>query len=243
MVNDKTECSAYLVNDDIVKSIELAKDGSGHFDLELEDGLNTAKVIIYDEAKNERIKKLTVLKTNKDDFVVNIDNLSLSNFLSAESTQNDVFTIKGFVTNRNVSLFKIAGQDVNIKEDLSFEVPVTLKQGENKILIQAMNSEGRYIYNYSYRVYYDSINPEINLKTPVIREDGNIYVNDDEFELKGKVKENFAGYKLYVNGDVLLNWDKLVKKDKLEKDFSKIINLNNGLNKIELKLYDYSKEL
>lgn len=237
-VSDKTKCSAFLVKDKDVKEIELTKDGAGSFDFELEDGLNTVKVVIYDEANNETIRKLTVLKTNKDDFIVNIDNLSSLNYLSSESTKNDVFTVKGFVSNKNISSFKIAGQDVNIKEDLSFEVPVTLKQGDNKVLIQAINSRGEYIYNYAYKVYYDSINPEICLTTPVIREDGNIYVNSGKFELNGCVKDNFDGYTLYINGDTVLNLDRFPTKSQLKKEFSKVINLNSGLNKIELKLYD-----
>lgn len=206
--------------------------------MELDEGLNSVKLVIYDEANNETVRKINVVKSDKNDFVVGIDNLESTNYLSSKSTKDDVFTVKGFVSNKNVSLFKIAGQEVKINDDLTFEVPITLKQGVNKILIEAIDLKGKQVCNYAYKVYYDSINPEMSLETPVVREDGNIYVNTDKFDLKGYVKDNFEGYTLLINGDIVLNLDKFPMQNELKKEFSKTINLNNGLNEVELELYD-----
>lgn len=237
-VKDSTKCSVFLVKEKDIKEVELAEDGTGSFKMELDEGLNSVKLVIYDEANNETVRKINVVKSDKNDFVVGIDNLESTNYLSSKSTKDDVFTVKGFVSNKNVSLFKIAGQEVKINDDLTFEVPITLKQGVNKILIEAIDLKGKQVCNYAYKVYYDSINPEMSLETPVVREDGNIYVNTDKFDLKGYVKDNFEGYTLLINGDIVLNLDKFPMQNELKKEFSKTINLNNGLNEVELELYD-----
>ena len=237
-VKDSTKCSVFLVKEKDIKEVELAGDGTGSFKMKLDEGLNSVKLVIYDEANNETVRKMNVVKSDKNDFMISIDNLESTNYLSSKSTKDDVFTMKGFVSNKNVSLFKIVGQEVKINDDLTFEVPITLKQGVNKVLIEAIDLKGKQVYNYAYKVYYDSINPEMSLKTPIVREDGNIYVNTDEFDLKGYVKDNFEGYTLLINGDIVLNLDKFLMQNELKKEFSKIINLNNGLNEVELELYD-----
>ena len=96
------------------------------------------------------------------------------------------------------------------------------------------------VMNYAYRVLYDSKAPNVTLDLPLAKEDNNIYTNNKDFKVSGKINDNLYGYSLSINGDTIVTIDKYPVQDSstLEKEFSKIINLEEGKNSIIVEAVD-----
>ncbi|MDT8717445.1 S8 family serine peptidase [Clostridium sp. 19966] len=215
-----------LVNDD-----EANIDTNGNFkvNVALLNGLNTIAVQAIDKAGNTTVKDINVLYTNPNGaFTVNFDNLAGFQTLTEKDTKDDVYTIKGSV-NHAIKNFTINGAAVNVKSDNTFAVDVKLNQGTNVIKLYAEDN-GVVYYNYGYKILYDSKAPILALTSPVARADGKIYTKLGTVNLIGKVTDNLYGYSLYLNGNMVLNYDKYPSNDStaLTKDFNIPVNVKDG---------------
>lgn len=247
---DKETLDLYLAIEDessvmaLVQGEEVeVKAGHAITSIQLDEGLNTINVSVVDKANNVTSKVYKVIRSagiNK--FQVEFDNVASALHLNKKDTTEGVYTVLGHV-NKFTKVFKINGQDIKLNDDLSFSYDFKLNDGNNRLKLYAEDEDGNVVINYSYKLYYDETSPTLELSNFVIREDGKIYTNEDLFNVSGKATDNMFGYSLYINGDCLINMDYDTSADAtfLEREFSKDVNLNTGLNKINLKVVDVFK--
>ncbi|MBD7910699.1 S8 family serine peptidase [Clostridium cibarium] len=238
-VKDDTGVTGYLKNGTSSTTLDL-KSGQATGEVSLKDGLNSIKLLVSDKAGNSTVKNMTVVKGNSlSKLNVTIDNLSFAQFIKASQVKNGIYKVLGHV-NKNAKVLKINGQDVNINSDLTFTYDFSVKNGNNLLKVYAEDNDGKIVANYAYKAYYDETLPKISMSLPLIREDGNIYTNNSKFNVSGKVTDNMFGYSFYLNGDCLIHFDSQPVSDErlLEKEFSKDINLNDGLNHVSLLAED-----
>lgn len=223
-----------------VTVLKLDADGNGKENIKLADGLNTVKIYAVDKAGNKTVKELKVLKNAASSkFTVKLDTLSKYAFLGKSSTKDGVYTVTGSVTEMP-KVFKLNGEDVKVNDDFTFSYDFKLKEGLNLLRIYGEDTDGRLTQNYSVKVYYDGTAPTIIFNGADAREDGNVYTNKSEFDVKGIITDNLYGYTLYVNDDVAMNVDVYPLDDQniLRKEFSKIVSLKEGLNKVNIMAVD-----
>lgn len=237
----KELCLVQVNGSSDITKIELDNEGNGNAKIKLVDGVNTLKLYGYDKYENETVKEIKVLKnTSSTKFKVDLGALKKYAFLGKDSTKNGVYTVKGSV-NEMPKEFKLNGEDVKVNDDLTFSYDFKLGEGKNLLKIYGVDNDGTLTQNYSVKVYYDETAPTVTLDSGVVaREDGNIYTNKPEFEVKGTILDNLYGYTLYVNDDVVLNLDKYPVEDKelLTRDFAKKVALKEGTNTIDITAYD-----
>lgn len=239
-VSDDTNVDANIVTSSGKKAITLDKNGEGSIDVDLTAGMNAFNIVARDAGNNTTIKEIVVVNTGDESKLkVEVDNLDPISILNGDYTENDVYTIEGHV-NKKAKEFKINGQDVKINDDLTFSYDVTLTQGTNRIKFYAVDDDDTVVMNYAYRVLYDSKAPNVTLDLPLAKEDNNIYTNNKDFKVSGKVNDNLYGYSLSINGDTIVTIDKSPLQDSslLEKEFSKVISLDEGKNSIIIEAVD-----
>lgn len=221
------------VNGDIAT---LNPDGTFTADVAV-DGNTLVQIVADDDYQNETEKDLTVISTvDSDSFDIRFDNLDPFMVLGASDIKDGVFTITGSV-NHKVPVFKIAGQDVTVNDDLTFSEDVKLAQGNNAINVYAEDNTGTVVYNYSYKVLYDSVSPKLTVTSPVAKADGKVYTNQDNLAITGLVNDNTYGYSLFINGNAVLSYDRYpTTSDAPDKPFSYTVPLtsDNGIIKIDL---------
>lgn len=212
---------------------------NGDFSQDFDVPENTQFDIYAEDAYgNYSADHFTVVPTvNTTPFKVNFDNLYSFNVITEMDAPNDTYTITGTV-NHSTSVFKINDTDVTINNDLTFEVPVKLTQGNNIVKVYAEDA-GRVVYNYSYKVLFDSEAPELTISQPVANGDGKVYTNQDKLTIKGQISDNTYGYMLLINGNMMLNVDRYptTGNDGNKKDFSYDVNVANG-DKVSIQLID-----
>ncbi|MDS0528306.1 S8 family serine peptidase [Clostridium sp. SHJSY1] len=238
-VEDNTEVKGSITSGDSNIPLNII-DRKATTDVKLKDGLNLIKLSVSDKAGNTTVKDMIVVKGDSTDKLsVTIDNLSFAQFIQPAEVKDGIYKIKGHV-NKNAKVLKINDQNIKINDDLTFTYDFALKNGGNLLKIYAEDADGKVVANYAYKSYYDSTSPKLVTNLPLIREDGNIYTNNSIFNINGKITDNMFGYSLYVNGDCLIHFDNNPISDEklLEKNFSKNITLNDGLNHVNLLAQD-----
>jgi lactocepin len=198
------------------------------------------EIFAVDNAENTGKYSIEVGELN-DDFKIVVDEYSnKTDFKDAIFINSNKTTIKGYAS-ENVKSLKIMDKEVDVKDDLSFETNVDLNVGLNKMKIYAESEDGD-ICDYAYNLYSDAEAPEIVLINPVDDKELNI-VNVDKSNLRyvvqGTVNDNYIGYKLYINGTEIMNEETYTSKpNNILKYFTKNIELNDGINIIEVKAVD-----
>lgn len=182
-VNGKKVDNYTTENDELVSNLELS-----------EDKVNTIQVATIDMAGNYSVDKYEVGVGNYKPEVNLID------FSTDEGLTNNQLEIKGEYLG-DVKEILINGEAPDSMENGVFTKSITLNEGYNKIRLFAADSNGNTIVDKTYRVFCDSIAPEINIFEPNILEDGTVITSKDEIKLKISVSDNTEGYKLYINGE------------------------------------------
>lgn len=193
----------------LVNGEEVTPDAEGNFTTEIDVTGNTfVYVLAVDTYGNFEEKDFTVVsQAIVGPFTIIFNNLAGFMVLPKEAVKNDELVISGMVSS-STPVFKINGTDVTINKDLTFSAPVKLKQGTNTILVYAEDADGNVLYNYGYKVLYDSQAPKLTITDPVASGDGKVYTNKDSVVVKGSVSDNTYGYVLGINGNVILNVDR-----------------------------------
>jgi lactocepin len=173
--------------DELVSNIDL-----------IEDKINTIEIATIDMAGNYSVDKYEVGVGNYKPEVNLID------FPGDEGLTNNELTIKGEYIG-DVKEILINGEAPDSMENGEFIKSITLNEGYNKIRLFATDSNGNIIVDKTYRVFCDTIAPEINIFEPNVLEDGTIITSKDEITLKGSVSDNTEGYKLFINGENIMN--------------------------------------
>ena len=105
----------------------------------------------------------------------------------------------------DISEILINGEKPDLVENGIFMKLVKLNEGYNTIKILATSSNGKIAYDKAYRVFSDTIAPEVNIFEPNLLEDGTTITAKDVIKLKGSISDNTEGYKLFINGENILN--------------------------------------
>ncbi|QAA34825.1 S8 family serine peptidase [Clostridium manihotivorum] len=219
--------------DQDIKNLQV-NGGTYSFDANLKaDSINDLSVALPDSVYN----------IGSNDFKINAGSSAPVLFYDDKFTKGfdspvDTYTVEGKV-NTQLKTFKIANQDVKVKDDGTFAVELKLNQGVNVIPIYAEDLSGNKLINYSTKINCDSIAPVINLASPAVNGDGLIVTNQDSITLNGTVEDNGWGYKFEINGEVALNVnvDGATGPEANKKDFSKTIAVKDG-DVISLKATD-----
>lgn len=205
---------------------------TGDFDVTVPvSGNNNITLEAVDASGNDADKSFTVVSTLLNNPLdITFNNLDGFTVLDSSMTNNDGYTITGFV-NHKPDQFKINGVDVKVKDDNTFSMDVKLNQGTNKFLVYAVdNGQSTPCYNYIYEILYDSQKPVFTISEPKVWEDGKVYVNANTLTIKGTAYDNTYGYMLYINGDCVLNKDNfpITGEQGNKKDFQYDASVSNG---------------
>ncbi|GKU26741.1 peptidase S8 [Clostridium folliculivorans] len=203
------------------------------------DGNTLVQILAEDSYQNVSEKDLTVISSvNSDPFELSFDNLASFAVLTPKDANKDIYTVTGKV-NHKVPVFKINDQNVTVKDDLTFSADVKLAQGNNIVKVYAEDNTGTVVFNYSYKILYDSTAPKLVVSNPVARADGNVYTNQDSITLKGLVNDNTFGYSLFVNGNAVLSYDRYPATGEApDKPFSYAVPLTSDKSIIKVELVD-----
>lgn len=161
------------------------------------DKVNIIEIVTEDYAGNQARKQINVKEGNVA-FNINYDNLK-----SDLKIYNSNYKVTGNVSYKPAVL-KINGIDAAINNDLSFNADIKLFEGINYVSVYAEDLDGTVLINYSIKVSCDTVAPVINLTSPIVNEDGKVYINGDNIVIKGTVCDNTYGYKLYINGNQMM---------------------------------------
>lgn len=204
----------------------------------LANGLHSIKIDAVDSSSN-------IVDTNFTQFTVNAEGVAFAvkfdNFDTGNVYNSNNVVITGSVTTKP-SIFKIAGQNVNIANDLTFEANIILTEGKvNKVSIYAEDN-GKVLMDYSYNVYCDMTAPTINLTWPASTQDTTyIYVSEDTdtYKVEGQVSDNMFGYKLFINGNQIEDVELDIPDEAATlRNFSTIVELTGETNIIEVRATD-----
>jgi len=149
------------------------------------------------------------------------------------ATNSAQINISGFGEPESSVIFVINGskQDkITINEDGSFEVPITLESGENKISAYSVDeAENESSTTKDYITIFDNKPPSIEIIDP---EDGASFEtrSKQSITIQGKTDENEIGTKVYINDRVVF--------PKEDGSFSYTYRLDEGENLLEVKAQD-----
>ena len=169
-------------------------------------GITNIEVAAVDACDNDTVKNITVVAPAVAPLNLSFDNIKPLTIVSGKANpdlKGNVFTIKGSV-NKTPDVFTINGKKVTIKEDGTFEYPMTLVETSNVVAIHAEDA-GKVVADYGYKIWFDKTAPEFNISEPTVQANGKIYTNKDEITLKGQVADNALGYSFFINGDCVQN--------------------------------------
>ncbi|GFP74134.1 S8 family serine peptidase [Clostridium fungisolvens] len=220
------------------RSVDLNDDGTFSANVDVY-GNTLIQILAEDGYQNTTKKDLTVVSpVNSDPFMLGFDNLSSFAVLTPQDVKNDIYTVTGKV-NHKVPVFKINDQNVTVKDDLTFSTDVKLAQGNNIVKVYAEDNTGTVVFNYSYKILYDSTAPKLEVSNPVAKADGNVYTNQDSITLKGLVNDNTYGYSLFVNGNAVLSYDRYpATGESPDKPFSYTVPLTSDKSIVKIELVD-----
>ena len=186
-VNGK-EIDDYTLNEDnLMANLELKN-----------DVINKIEIATIDIAGNFAIDRYEI-GVGKYKPQVNLIGLPIDEILN-----NNELLVKGEYLG-DVQEILINGELPDLMENGEFAKLLKLNEGYNTIKVLAKSSNGNIILDKAYKVSCDTIGPEINIFEPDVLEDGTIITSKDEINIKGSVSDNTEGYKLYINGENILN--------------------------------------
>lgn len=221
---------AVSVNNEVLKDLKVAYDeatGVYSTEITLPEGYANVSVASIDRAHNMAVDSYNH-NLPSGPAEVTFDNVKDGAF---ETKDGETYTIKGKL-NKPVKSFKIAGNAVTVKPDLSFEQEVKLSQGDNKISLYLEDLDGKVIADYSIKATCDTAKPVINFTTANISEDKTaLFIGKDtnKVTIKGSVADNTYGYKFYINGKAIITVDNNVQGAKYnERIFAEEIAVKAG---------------
>lgn len=231
-----THFNKLVVNDE-----EFTVDSDGNFskDFNVPSGLSAITFDAYDDYDNVTENTLLVAASiYSEPFTVNFSNLSGIDIMNGKDAVNDVYTIEGYV-NHTTKVFTINGDPVTVNKDLSFTKDIKLEQGTNRIKVYAEDENKNILYDYCYKILFDSKAPTISIISPIAKGDGKVYTNQDSITVKGTVTDNTYGYSFFINGDAVMTVDRypLTDPDAIRQTFSKEIAVKDG-DFVKLDLVD-----
>ncbi|QMI86407.1 S8 family serine peptidase [Carnobacteriaceae bacterium zg-84] len=199
------------------------------------DWTRVLKIVARDSAGNETSLSLNTVFEDEDNAPFNVymtSGVSAFNYINADSKlvePNDLLVLEGHV-NKKISHLVIGGQVVPVDKGLRFSHRYPLKEINNHISIQAIGLDGQTIYEGSYAVYYDKTMPNITLNGPGTIDNETIYTNKNPYPLKATASDNGHGYRLFINGNEVLNYDHIASNGVLDNEQSKeyAVDSTNG---------------
>ncbi|MBE6053241.1 MAG: LPXTG cell wall anchor domain-containing protein [Clostridium sartagoforme] len=186
-VNGKEITNYSLNEDNLIAKLQLEN-----------DSINTIEIATIDMAGNMGIDKYEV---GVGSFKPEIKLLNLPYKGLSSDTE---FLVKGEYLG-DVEEILINGEAPDLMENGEFAKLITLNEGYNTIKIFAKSSNGTTVFDKAYRIFSDTIAPEVNIFEPNILEDNTVVTAKNEITLKGSVSDNTEGYKLFINGENKLN--------------------------------------
>lgn len=139
--------------------------------------------------------------------------------------------------NMDVKSFQIQDKDVKVNADMTFNAPVTLVNGHNKVHVTAETTKGDKI-DYSMNVWCDTTAPTLNV-TSVPSKDlvPVVYVSDEvtSYMVNCSISDNSLWFKLFVNGNQVQTNDSINAK---HANYTSEVQLNDNSNIIEVKAVD-----
>lgn len=212
------------------------ENGVYSYDLDLTSGALEITVGALDRAQNLGVASKKVM-INLPPAKVTFETAATGEFVSDSA---ETYVIKGKL-NRPVKEFTIGGENVVLKDDLSFAHEVKLKQGMNQIGVYIKDFDDKVIAEYAIKGECDTISPVINLDVANVDNDKNtltIAPNQKKINIKGKVSDNTFGYKFYINGDALINVSNSVAGIEYnERTFEKELDVKEG-DIVQIKAVD-----
>lgn len=172
------------------------------------DWTRIVRVRAVDSAGNETVKEIrTVFEDDDEEFKIYFKDLSTFEFMNGKSYQvkDDKLEMVGHV-NKKVKSLIIDGVEVEIGEDLRFTHLQPLKEVNNHIGVKVIGLDDSVLFEGGYTIYYDKTLPNLSLDLEV-SDDNIIYTNKNPFAINGSASDNGHGYRLYINGDEVLNYD------------------------------------
>ncbi|MGU8611684.1 hypothetical protein ACV3RS_17090, partial [Clostridium perfringens] len=199
------------------------------------DWTRVLKIVARDSAGNETATSLKTVFEDDAHAAFNVymtSGVSTFNYINADSKlvePNDLLVLEGHV-NKKISHLVIGDQVVPVDNGLRFSHRYPLKEINNHIPIQAIGLDGQVIYEGSYAVYYDKTMPNITLNGPGTIENDTIYTNENPYPLVATASDNGHGYRLFINGNEVLNYDHTASAGILDNEQSKeyAVNATNG---------------
>lgn len=221
---------------------ELDKDGSGEVTVTLETGLNELELEVVDAARNTSQKQTVYIVKVRDKNELNVGfvNISNSDYKVLSSTIDDYIEVIGYVTKVPKKL-QINNEDVLINDDYTFKKMVKLTEGLNKVKIYAVDDNDNIIEQYAYRIYYDKDSPAITLDLDAtFLEEGVFYTKSKNFKMKGISSDSNSDYKVYLNGNMIVNTSVGVvsNEDVLRRSFEIPFTLSEGENYFHVRTVD-----
>lgn len=195
----------FVVNGQVIEgAVVTEKDGVYSTELNLNKGYNNILVLVEDFAGNMNGDEV-VVKASEAPLSITFDNLE-----SGMLSNSNEFAVTGEL-NYLVKSLQINGKEaelfpylINDKVAFFADITDTLKQGVNFVTVKAVGLLDEILADYSVKVYYDTVAPEINVTKPAISEEGKIIINqltNNKYVVEGNAKDNTFGYRLYVNGN------------------------------------------
>lgn len=149
------------------------------------------------------------------------------------ATNSAELKITGYGEPESFVIFVINGEKqekVTISEEGSFEVPIILEDGENKISAYSIDeAKNESSTTKDYITLFDNKAPSIEIIEPA---DGSKFETraNQSISINGKTDEDEVGTKIYINDRVVF--------PKADGSFSYTYRLNEGENKLEIRAQD-----
>lgn len=196
------------------------------------DWTRVLRVRAIDEAGNETVKEIrTIYNQPYDEFKIYFKGgLSQLEFLNGTSAlvQNEHLVMNGHVS-RAVKTLMIGDQVVPVRADNTFEHLHPLKEVNNHINVQVIDTDDTVLYQGGYSVYYDKTLPNLSVNAEA-DENMVIHTNQNPYRVNGSASDNGQGYRLYINGDEVLAYESMGSRGEENNllEFEKEVDASQG---------------
>jgi len=182
--------SSVIISGNVDEPAEVKVNGSA---VAVNSGYSFSKEVELSAGMNAIRIEATDAAGNSSTLLVNVafdpDYLALEMDKTSDQTNNPTYIIRGKVN--TPSTIAINADTVAANDDLTFEYPVTLSEGQNHFVLSATDSMGNSSEPVSFEVYCDSREPEIAIwNTENATE-------DSEYILSGQMNENVKSFQIY----------------------------------------------
>ncbi|WP_353066264.1 Fn3-like domain-containing protein [Arcanobacterium hippocoleae] len=238
------------------ESFPVAEDGSFSAEISVADGSPAIMLSAFDKAWNKA--EAIVRLENPDPQAAPLQllaNLGFAQAFNVVSGENDALQQKsedvaanGLYTfmykgkfNRMPQKFIVAGNDVSVAPDGSFETEISLREGITDVNVQIIDVDGAEIANTQMKVLLDLHAPNVEFTKPQIDADGALYLHHaGDVEFSGSVSDNAFGYQLTINGNAVerfLSYED-PDRDAGKRDFTHLVTAEDG-DKLLVVLKDH----